>query len=615
MAYLVITEEGSETSKPLAEKEMVIGRSRSNGVALRTQQASRHHCQVVPNGDRWKVVDMGSSNGTFVNGERISERDLKDGDLITVGHAAIVYREGKPVAGVPRTEQATERVPLRDRNVEILLKTVLAASSRSRMDEFLRLAVDSTVEITAADRGILYLADENGELKVEVARDRRRKDLPPVHDVSRSIPQRVLREGRALYVLDSGPDSGEAAVESQSAELHKLKTVMCAPLKLGDRTLGVVYVDSRADTREYDETDLALFEAVASYVALSLENVHAAQAEKRKAEEVRKGLESENARLRAALEHRRHFIGECDAMKVMYTRLKKVAPTDATVLLLGESGTGKEAMAHIVHDLSTRSDRAFVVIDCAAIPETLLESELFGYEKGAFTGAVQQKLGKFEMADGGTVFLDEIAELPSSMQVKLLRVLEQREITRVGGVRCIPVDTRLVVATNRNLDEEVAGGRFRQDLYFRLKVITVLLPPLRERGEDILLLADAFLERARKEHGQRIEGFTREAREALLRHRWEGNVRELDHRIEQAVILSDEPRLSSEALQLDRATDEPFKPLEYARNQFERQYVVRALGQNGYNVSRTARVLGFSRQHLQNLMKKHNIRRPNKKEV
>jgi DNA-binding NtrC family response regulator len=251
-----------------------------------------------------------------------------------------------------------------------------------------------------------------------------------------------------------------------------------------------------------------------------------------------------------------------------------------------------------------------VVIDCAAIPETLLESELFGYEKGAFTGAVQQKIGKFELADGGTVFLDEIAELPLTMQVKLLRVLEQKEITRVGGIKPLDVDVRLVAATNRNLEEQVARAAFRQDLYFRLKVITIQMPPLRERGEDILLLADAFLKQACREHGRRVEGFVREARDALMRHRWEGNVRELQHRIEQAVILSDEARLGIEALQLNRASDEPFKPLEYARDQFERQYVVRALGQNDFNVSRTARVLGFSRQHLQNLMKKHAIKRP-----
>ena len=463
-----------------------------------------------------------------------------------------------------------------------------------------------------ADRGILYIADDGGELNPVVARDRRRQDLPPAHDVSRSIPQRVMAEGRALYMLDSGAADDDRAVKSKSAQLHKLKTVMCAPLRLGDRTLGVLYVDGRADTRAYDATDLALFEAVAGYVALSLENVRAAESEKARDEERRRTLEAENELLRGALVRRRHFIGQCDAMQIVYQRLKKVAPTDATVLLLGESGTGKEAMAHIVHDLSARSGRPFVVIDCAAIPETLLESELFGYEKGAFTGAVQQKLGKFELGDTGTVFLDEIAELPLSMQVKLLRVLEQRELTRVGGVRPIGVDVRLVAATNRTLEEEVARGAFRQDLYFRLKVITITLPSLRDRGEDVMLLADAFLRQTCAEHGRRIEGFTRDAREGMMRHRWEGNVRELQHRIEQAVILSDSPRLDAEQLQLARGGDKTFKPLEYARDQFERQYVVRALGQYEWNVSRTARVLGFSRQHMQNLMKKHEIKRPDK---
>src|SRR5262249_13005171 len=215
----------------------------------------------------------------------------------------------------------------------------------------------------------------------------------------------------------------------------------------------------------------------------------AAQESKARIDARRKALEHENAMLRQALENRRHLIGECAAMKSVYENLRKVAPTDATVLVLGESGTGKEAIAHVLHDLSPRSGQPFVVIDCAAIPETLLESELFGYEKGAFTGAVAQKQGKFELAQGGTLFLDEMGELSPNLQVKLLRALEQRTISRVGGADPIPIDIRLVAATNRNLEGKGKQAKFRQDLYFRLEVGSVALPPLRERGGGSLLLA------------------------------------------------------------------------------------------------------------------------------
>jgi transcriptional regulator with GAF, ATPase, and Fis domain len=383
---------------------------------------------------------------------------------------------------------------------------------------------------------------------------------------------------------------------------------MCAPLRVGERRLGVLYVDSHAKVREYSQTDLHIFEAVANYLALTMENVRAAEEARARGDERRGALERENVLLRSALQRRKHLIGECPAMKGIYENVRKVAPTDATVLVLGESGTGKEAIAHVIHDLSPRSERPFVVIDCAAIPETLLESELFGYEKGAFTGAAAQKQGKLEAAQGGTVFLDEMGELTPNLQVKLLRALEQRTITRVGGVDPIPIDLRLVAATNRNLEEMVKQGRFRQDLYFRLKVVSVTLPPLRDRGEDILLLANFFLDESNKANDRGVKGFSEEARSAMKGHRWDGNIRELKHRIEQAVILTSKEFLSTEDLNLS-AVGGTFRSLEGARDLFEKTYVVQALSRNGFNVTHTARELDLSRQHLQNLIKKHGISR------
>jgi transcriptional regulator with GAF, ATPase, and Fis domain len=379
---------------------------------------------------------------------------------------------------------------------------------------------------------------------------------------------------------------------------------MCAPLKVGDRILGVLYVDNHAKVREYSQTDLAIFEAVANYLSLTMENLRAAQDAKARVEARRKELEHENALLRAALENRSHLIGECAAMKSVYENLKKVAPTDATVLVLGESGTGKEAIAHVLHDLSPRSEQPFVVIDCAAIPETLLESELFGYEKGAFTGAAAQKQGKFEMAQGGTLFLDEMGERCRTCS-EVLRALEQRSVSRVGAD---PVDRHPAGRRDEPEPGDMVGRASSARTCFPLKVVSVTLPPLRERGGDILLLADFFLAEANTTNARTVTGFSEEARTALQAHKWDGNIRELKHRVEQAVILTNNQFLSTEDLNLV-AADKSFRSLEKARDHFEKTYVVQALARNGFNVTRTAKEIDLSRQHLQNLIKKHGITR------
>ncbi len=604
MAYLLIRELGSERLQELAEIEITIGRSRHNQVKLLTEQSSRRHCKLIRTGNGYHLVDIRSANGTFVNGERVDEKELEDGDQIAVGSATIVFREGDPTPPPQVPEGHTSQIPIKDRSVQLVLQTLVSAASAQDLDAFLAAALDNVVEITQADRGILFTREGGGELKPRTARDRARRSISQPGGISLAIPQQVFSTGRAIYLLDT--ESQKEPLLEQSVSVYHLRTVMCAPLRVGDRTLGVLYVDSHAKTREYSATDLVLFESVANHLALAMENLRAGQDAKKRAEERRAALERENALLRGALEKRKHLIGECAGMKALYETVNKVAPTDATVLLLGESGTGKEAIAHVLHDLSPRSHKPFVVIDCAAIPETLLESELFGYEKGAFTGAGATKPGKMEVAHGGSLLLDEIAELTPALQVKLLRALEQKTLARVGGTDPIQVDVRLIAATNRNLEELVRQARFRQDLYFRLKVVTVTLPPLRDRGDDILLLADFFLAEANASNGRSAKGFTEDARAALNAHPWEGNIRELKHRIEQAVILSNNLYISTEDLYL---TGEAglYRTLEEARDLFEKSYIVKALARNSHNVTHTAKALGISRQHLQNLIKKYSI--------
>ena len=295
-------------------------------------------------------------------------------------------------------------------------------------------------------------------------------------------------------------------------------------------------------------------------------------------------------------------------MQDVFTNIRKVATTDEPVLIMGESGTGKELVARAIHHLSLRQTRNFIPINCGAIPENLIESELFGHEKGSFTGAHVQRKGRFEMAEGGTLFLDEIGELPLNLQVKLLRFLQERIIERVGGREQIDVDTRVIAATNRDLKEAMKSGKFREDLYFRLGVIMIVLPPLREREEDVLLLAKAFLERYAEENKKRIKGFTDLAIDAIEQYVWPGNVRELENRIKRAVIMADGKKITPEDMEIGSAANKRERiGLKEAREAVEKEYILKALARNNGNVTKAATELGLSRPTLYDLMEKFGI--------
>jgi len=304
-----------------------------------------------------------------------------------------------------------------------------------------------------------------------------------------------------------------------------------------------------------------------------------------------------------------------DSMMKACRTVEKVAPTNASVLLLGDSGTGKELLARAVHNLSPRADRPFVAINCAAIPDTLLESELFGYEKGAFTGAVKQTQGKFEHANGGTLFLDEIGDMPLSLQAKLLRFLQDRVVERIGGRERIPVDVRVVCATNKDLPAIIKSGEFREDLYYRISEVTVHIPPLRDRAGDAVVIAQAILDRRAREHSRPIKGFTPEALKAIEAYPWPGNIRELENRINGAVIMTEGKYVSVEDLGLPASAegaDISWLNLRVARARAERDAIRQALAVAGWNLSRTAELLGITRPTLYDLLEKNDIAVPEK---
>jgi transcriptional regulator with GAF, ATPase, and Fis domain len=385
---------------------------------------------------------------------------------------------------------------------------------------------------------------------------------------------------------------------------NAVRWILGAPLMAFDKLLGAIVLESDAQTTAFDEDHLRLVMAIAGVVASALEQARHIE-----------WLEGENRSLRAELHGEHNMVGDSAVMREMFRRIVRVAATDSTVLLRGESGTGKELAALAIHRNSGRADRPFVAINCAAIVETLLESELFGHERGAFTGAVALKKGKLEAAEGGTVFLDEIGELSLALQAKLLRVLQEREFRPVGATTTVKADFRLICATNVDPDRAVADGRLRQDLYFRLNTIALRVPPLRERRGDIRLLAERFRIRFAAEYG-RLEtggGFTEPALSRLDDHPWPGNVRELEHVIERAVILAAGARIDIADLPgvapstSPRPATDVSLPAGCSLAQVERLAILHTLELTDWNKRQAAKILGIHRPTLYNKLRKYRL--------
>jgi len=538
------------TAFSLQERNVSIGRESSNDLWIADSALSRRHCLLLPQGGQCVIRDLGSRNGTLVNGVPVEEQLLRNGDHISVGDSVLIYlreennsplaqnsiefNETEEIKGstvVLRPEDAiylrsVESLPhtarvMRDLNTLMKIATGIGGirDHESLQWQILGLIFD----VVPAERGAILLFDRTEELTSAVAWDRARGPAHAVR-VSRTLVERVRRDGVGLVVSDVANDAIFSRIGTL-AELH-VCSVLCVPLVISGTVVGAIYLDSRSPQAHFDESHLQMMTAVTGILSLAFENV-------RHWEE----LKEENRELRAQVNLEHNMLGTSLRMREVFEFIRRVAPTDSTVLVQGESGTGKEMVARAIHRNSARAERPFVAINCAAITETLLESEMFGHEKGAFTGAVAQKKGKMEAADGGTLFLDEVSELAPSLQAKLLRVLQEREFERVGGTRPLKLDIRVIAATNRLLPEAVQSGTFRKDLYYRLNVVALTMPPLRERREDIPLLADRFVAKASRKCKTRVKALSAAARACLMNYDWPGNVRELENAVERALVL------------------------------------------------------------------------------
>jgi len=512
---------------------------------------------------------------------------------------------------------AEPRSPARSRaatdldRITHVLQAARSVTGTLELNELLVRVVDAVIQIADADRGFLMLIRDEGKLHFEVARNKDEGTLPPDEfQISWGIAEEAAHRRETVWVPDAVGSS--LFQDRKSVRELSLRTVVALPILSAGRVRGVLYIDSHSVTHEFTPDTITLLEGFAALSAVALENARLHETLK----DSKSRLEIENQNLRRALKEDFRYgllVGKSPKMLRVIELLEKVIPTPVSVLIHGETGTGKELIARAIHMNGPRRDKNFIAVNCGALPENLLESELFGYKKGAFTGAAEDRIGLFEAADGGTIFLDEVGEMPATLQVKLLRVLQDSQIRRVGDTISRKVDVRLLTATNRDLKGEVDAGRFRQDLYYRMNVVPIDLPPLRERGDDVLLLAQHFLDQLTKQQGKKLRGLTADSRELLLRHPWPGNVRELENAMARAVALADEDKALEPALfglgaPVTRRWDGEHS-LRETLDAVEADTIREALRQCDQNVSRAARALGVSRQHLHNRMNAHGIRR------
>ncbi len=589
-----------------------IGRGLGNDVAVATAGIAETHAQILFDGRDFNLEEVDRTGEILINGKKKRRARLVHGDRLSLGDAELQFSifdepQSQPVrhppsasgsspdlhasAGIAHGAGGPEGAGLA--GVRKLHEFSEKLMTVKELDSLLEAMLTAVIDVTGAEKGLLLLLDEaygsdgsaSGQGGKPIIRASRHVTREAIADttgqISDSIVRRVLETGRPVIVSDALSD--DVFRTSESVVALRLSSVMCAPLVSQGHVTGALYVGNDRVKGLFQRSQLDLLSIFAGQASLILQNAMLLNA-----------LRADKEKLAAELKDKRfgEIIGVCPSMMEVFRKLQKVATTDISVLITGETGTGKELIARELHRRSNRVNGPFVVINCGAIPENLIESELFGHVKGAFTGAVASRPGKFQAADKGTLFLDEIGELPLNLQVKLLRALQERVVFRVGDSKPEKVDIRIVAATNRILEEEIKGGRFREDLYYRLNVVNIFLPPLRERGDDVLIIAKALLTKYAEELHSAVQGFTPQALAAIRKHNWPGNIRQLENRIKKALVLCDKTLLGVEDLELDQAGENNILPLEKAKEEFQRRYVLEVLERNNGNRTQTARDLG-----------------------
>ena len=598
---------------PLDEPEVQFGRDSSNQILVTDPSVSRAHCVMEATPAGYRLKDLESRNGTFVNGIPIHTHELQNGDRVEIGRSAFIYltQDEDSAAG----ETPSSRISLVTRMVvpvhsggenhpasvagndlQILMRVSTAVHSMKALYSAKEAVARQTLErhilelifeSIPAQRGAIVLRSESADFPHQIwgwSRTHGRIPLP----VDPQIIHQVVTEGVAIL--------------SNNVDDPEIRCIVAVPLSVTGRVLGMIYLDSTVPDARFDEERLQFLTALSEIAAVAVDNARYVEL-----------LIGENRRLREEISVQHSMVGESPAMQHIYQFISRVAKSDSSVLVTGESGTGKELVARAIHENSSRSNQPFVAINCAALTETLLESEFFGHEKGAFTGAILQKKGKLEVAEGGTVFLDEIGEMAPGLQAKLLRVLQEHAFERVGGTRSIPTNIRIITATNRNLQEAIKTGHFRLDLFYRLNVVSIEMPTLRDRKQDIPLLTQYFLSRVCKNLKRPAMNISPPAMAYLMQYEWPGNIRELENAIERAVVLGSSDAVLPEDLPAAILEIEP--PSGLAAGKFQsavqdtkKQSILNAIEQSNGNITAAARLLDVHPNYLHRLIRNMNLR-------
>ncbi len=623
MAHIVLKQLDSQVrSFALAKEVTTIGRSLANDITIIDPFVSRVHAKIIEKEGGYEILDLGAKHAVEVNGKIISRQRLKEGDKITLGSSLLIFQSedvcaAKDVTFLTNEEMSEESVevasfdskktvPFSIEDVDVKDFVTLHKDHQRLMllyqfggiiniylediHHLLEEILSAVFKTLDAERGFIALVDEGtGELTCELVRDSSSGMTPERLEVSKTIIHKVQREGIAILTMNALKDS--QFEKAKSIQEYSIRSAICAPLLFRGEVLGIVYLDNRASAGVFSEEDLKFLTAICHQAGIAMGNAH-----------LHRQVVQENIRLENALRPKFEILGESAKMKKVFSTMKKVSPSDITVLIQGQTGTGKEIVAKAIHTLSPRAKNPFVAVNCAAIPRELIESELFGHEKGAFTGAISTRLGKFQIAHGGTIFLDEIGDMSLETQAKVLRTLEEKEFQRIGGTKTFQVDVRVIAATNKDLAKEVEKRKFREDLYYRLNVVSIDLPALRDRKKDIIPLAEHFA-------GEGVK-ISPQAKKLLLSYEWPGNVRELKNNIERAVVMGDGKVIQPEDLPHNLRTGGKIipSPLE-SLEQLEEDHIIRVLRQTGWNKSDASRVLGITRQTLDNKIEKYKIKK------
>lgn len=675
-AHVILSQNGEQKQVYSFTGQTVttVGRDPENTISFLDDRCSRFHAKFFFSDGQWYIQDLGSRNGTFVDGTLAGSGayPLQSGQRVQIGHAFLQFGCGSPgeldtvqstgsggsggspghhsgVLGISTSllgpaaggiEKESEVIH-QSNHASILAgdkkegglpvtKTGFGSIEMCRLAYQLGQAEDVDSIAKTALNGLLGATESEGVglwlFPYSLRAQQRASDVRlvssatinkiPYMPISSALVRMVFENQQAVLIREN-PDTGTKTrrVKSQSpSDSASLNNTIVAPVRDQNSVLGILHLYTVSEGKYLDESDLEYSLAIADTIGVALAHINKQKELAATLTQARK----ENLNLREILQVNSEIVGNSPQMQMVHHLIARAAEGKTALLIRGESGTGKELIARAVHLASSRKSKPLICLNCAAISDTLLESELFGHEKGAFTGATDRKIGKFEAADSGTLFLDEIGEMTPGLQAKMLRVLETSSFERVGGNTTISVDVRIITATNRDLEKEVAAGKFRHDLFFRLRVLEIIVPPLRKRPTDIPTLAEFFLNRFCQETGKKYNGFDPAAMKTLMSYRWPGNVRELKNIIERAVVLGSDSLILEQDLLLSKlnttgesqiltADKQPEIFIPLSLDDIEKNHIIRTLEHCEWNKSLAAKHLGIERTTLDRKIKRYNI--------